>query len=339
MKVWSSSGTAVTGRFAPSPTGLMHLGNAWSFFLAWLGARSAGGRVILRHEDIDPDRSRQSWMDAMERDLSWLGLDWDEGSSHGPHAPYHQSLGGPLYDRALDALKAQGLVYPCYCTRKELRMLAGAPHGAADGLGDAGAAYPGTCRSLTAEERAQKEAEGRKPALRLRCPDDDVETFDDLVLGPQRISLKSCGGDFALRRSDGVWAYQLAVVVDDMRMGVTQVVRGEDILLSTPRQLLLYRLLGGTPPQYAHIPLLHDEEGERLAKRHHSLSIAALREKGCSPFAVIGYFAHLAGLQTSPAPVSPAVLADRIRHEGPFPWHTLPRGPIVVPHDVEDRLK
>lgn len=329
----------VVGRFAPSPTGLLHLGNAWSFFLAWMGARTSGGRVILRHEDIDPDRSRQSWMDAIERDLTWLGLDWDEGPNHGPHGPYHQSLCRGLYDRAVDRLSRLGLVYPCYCTRKELRVLAGAPHGASDGLGDAGAAYPGTCRHLTAEERAEKEAEGRRPALRLLCPDDDVEVFDDLVLGRQEISLKSCGGDFALRRSDGVWAYQLAVVVDDMRMGVTQVVRGEDILLSTPRQLLLYRLLGGTPPDFAHIPLLCDEQGERLAKRHASLSLAALREQGCSPQAIVGEFARIAGLQETNAPTSPKRLADRIMHEGPFPWHCLPRGPIVVPGSAPQRWK
>lgn len=336
MNQHTSSGGTVTGRFAPSPTGLMHLGNAWSFFLAWLGARASGGRIILRHEDIDPDRSRTEWMDAMERDLSWLGLDWDEGSSHGLHAPYHQSMCGPLYERALDALKAKGLVYPCYCTRKELRILAGAPHGASDGLGDAGAAYPGTCRHLTPEQRARKEAEGRHPALRLLCPDDDVETFNDLVLGPQRIPLRDCGGDFALRRSDGVWAYQLAVVVDDIRMGVTQIVRGEDILLSTPRQLLLYRLLNATPPSYAHVPLLCDENGERLAKRHHSLSIAALREKGCSPASIIGFFARLAGLQPDPSPVSPSRLADNIMREGPFPWHALPKGPLIIPHDASD---
>ncbi len=153
------------------------------------------------------------------------------------------------------------------------------------------------------------------------------------MLGPQRLSLKSCGGDFALRRSDGVWAYQLAVVADDMRMEVTQVVRGEDILLSTPRQLLLYRLLGGTPPAFAHIPLLYDEEGERLAKRHRSLSLAALREAGCRPEAVVGHLAHLAGLQQTPSPVTPATLAERIG--GPFPWHVLPKERIVIPGGVE----
>lgn len=326
--------THVTGRFAPSPTGLLHLGNAWSFLLAWLAAKAEGGRVILRHEDIDPARSRQVWMDAIERDLLWLGLTWDEGPETGPHAPYRQSLCSPLYEKALEELKAQGRIYPCYCTRKELRMLAGAPHGAADGLGDAGAAYPGTCRHLSAEERAKKEAEGRRPALRLLCPDDAEETFHDLVLGPQRITLQSCGGDFALRRSDGVWAYQLAVVVDDMRMGVTQVVRGEDILLSTPRQLLLYRLLGGTPPDFAHIPLLHDREGERLAKRHQSLSLAALRDRGYRPEEIVGFLARLAGLQENGAPITAAALTERLRSEGAFPWHRLPKGHLTVPDEL-----
>lgn len=337
--IFSPRRGAPTGRFAPSPTGLLHLGNAWSFLLAYLAARTENGTIILRHEDIDPARSRTSWMEAIERDLTWLGLSWDEGASHGPHGPYHQSLCTAHYEKALSTLRLMGRIYPCYCTRKELRILAGAPHGASDGLGDAGAAYPGTCRRLTPEERARKEAEGRTPACRLLCPDEGEESFCDLVLGPQRISLKSCGGDFALRRSDGVWAYQLAVVVDDMRMGVTQVVRGEDILLSTPRQLLLYRLLGGTAPSFAHIPLLHDEAGERLAKRHQSLSLAALREKGCSSRAIIGFLAHLAGLQPTAAPISPAALAERLRREGPFPWHALPKGPVIIPHDLEKLLK
>lgn len=338
MSTGTFSHPGVFGRFAPSPTGLLHLGNAWSFLLAWLAAKTEEGRIILRHEDIDPVRSRKEWMDAIERDLRWLGLDWDEGPDDGPHAPYRQSLCSPLYEKALDLLQARHIVYPCYCTRRELRLLAGAPHGAADGLGDAGAAYPGTCRHLSAQERARKEAEGRRPSLRLLCPDDAEETFDDLVLGRQHISLQSCGGDFALRRSDGVWAYQLAVVVDDMRMGVTQVVRGEDILLSTPRQLLLYRLLGGMPPVFAHIPLLHDKDGERLAKRHQSLSLAALRERGCRPENIIGFLAHLAGLQENISPLSPAALAERIRGEGRFPWHALPRKHILVPDNPEHIL-
>jgi len=312
---------APVGRLAPSPTGLLHLGNAWSFLLAWLGVRShpsGSGRIILRQEDIDPARSRREWMDGIERDLAWLGLDWD-----GP--VFQQSQLGQRYEAALAALDARGLVYPCYCTRKELRELAGAPHGAHDGLGDAGAAYPGTCRTLTPAQRAEREAQGRRASLRLLCPDGEAgrETFHDLILGPQSFTLTDCGGDFALRRSDGVWAYQLAVVADDLAMGVNQIVRGEDILLSTPRQLLLWRLLGGTPPAFAHIPLLHDAEGERLAKRHKSLSLAQLREAGCRPENIVGWLAHLGGLAPSPAPTTPRELAARLRAEGGMPWERL----------------
>ncbi len=320
------------GRLAPSPTGLLHLGNAWSFLLAWLGVRShpsGAGRIILRQEDIDPARSRQEWMDGIERDLAWLGLDWD-----GP--VFRQSERSAHYEAALAALDARGLVYPCYCTRKELRELAGAPHGAHDGLGDAGAAYPGTCRRLSAEERALREAQGRRASLRLLCPDGEEgrESFRDLVLGPCSFTLTDCGGDFALRRSDGVWAYQLAVVADDMAMGVTQIVRGEDILLSTPRQLLLWRRLGGTAPDFAHIPLLHDSEGERLAKRHKSLSLAQIRESGKSPEVVVGWLAALAGLAPSAAPVSPRALADRLRAEGGMPWHVLRGQHILAVPDI-----
>ena len=244
-------------------------------------------------------------MDGRHRtrsDLARSGL--DEGPNHGPHGPYHQSLCRGLYDSAVDRLREHGLVYPCYCTRKELRVLAGAPHGGRPTVSAMRARpIPETCRHLTAEERAGKEAEGRRPSLRLLCPDDDVEVFDDLVLGRQEISLKSCGGDFALRRSDGVWAYQLAVVVDDMRMGVTQVVRGEDILLShaasasalSPARghasgLCAYsaalRRAGRTPCQAPRQP-----EPRRPA-----------RTGDCSPQAIVGEFARIAGLQETSAP-------------------------------------
>ena len=329
----SSADTPPVGRLAPSPTGLLHLGNAWSFLLAWLGVRahpSGAGRIILRQEDIDPARSRREWMEGIERDLAWLGLDWD-----GP--VFQQSQLGERYEAALGELEARGLVYPCYCTRKELRELAGAPHGAHDGLGDAGAAYPGTCRRLTPEERAAREEQGRRASLRLLCPDGEAgrESFHDLVLGPQSFTLTDCGGDFALRRSDGVWAYQLAVVADDLAMGVNQIVRGEDILLSTPRQLLLWRLFGGTAPSFAHIPLLHDSEGERLAKRHKSLSLAQLRESGCRPESIVGWLARLAGLAPSAEPVTPRDLAARLRAEGGMPWERLRScGRLIVPYGI-----
>ena len=315
------------GRFAPSPTGRLHLGNAFAFLMAWLSIRSQGGLMILRIEDIDPDRSRPEFVRAIMEDLAWLGLDWDEGppktneenASDGNDEkkqnlrrgknrfiPYVQSLRSRRYEEVIAELQGRGLVYPCYCTRKELRMLASAPH-----VGDEGAPYPGTCRTLTDNQRKTLEASGRRPSLRLdteaaaRQLNADADAplvlrFTDGVLGEQRFTMKDCGGDFALRRSDGVFAYQLAVAVDDADMGVTEVVRGEDLLLSTPRQLLLFQLLGRTPPRYAHVPLLHDAAGERLAKRHKSLELAALRLAGQSPQDVLSRLGGLAGCLDRP---------------------------------------
>jgi glutamyl-tRNA synthetase len=209
-------------------------------------------------------------------------------------------------------LQARGLVYPCFCTRKELRMLASAPH-----IGDEGVPYPGTCRSLSETERTERMAQGKRFSLRLDTQaamraalsgtaetEHSLLSFEDAVLGPQAFTMKDCGGDFALRRSDGVFAYQLAVTVDDAAMGVTEVVRGEDLLLSTPRQILLLRLLGASAPRYAHVPLLHDSEGERLAKRHKSLELKVLREAGIGPEAVIGYLGHLAGFLDTLRPIT-----------------------------------
>lgn len=311
MRAWNSE---VIGRLAPSPTGLLHLGNAWSFWLAWLDVRSRGGRLILRMEDIDPARSRAEYAEAARRDLKWLGLDWDE------EAPA-QSGRGAAYDRALELLTRKGLIYPCFCTRKELRSLAGAPQ-----VGDEGAPYPGLCRDLNPEERKRKEAEGRRAALRLRCPADKKWAFHDRVLGPRRLSLEDSGGDFALRRSDGVYAYQLAVVVDDLEAGVTTVVRGNDILASTPRQLYLISLFGGRPPEYAHLPLLVDHDGERLAKRHNSLTLAALRESGARPEAILGLLAGRSGLQNSTRPTRAGELTG-------FDLSRLGRAAISLPPD------
>ncbi len=245
----------------------------------------------MRMEDIDPIRSKPEYAAAIMRDLQWLGLNWDGES-------YVQSARLGVYEQTIAAFAAQGLVYPCYCTRKELRELASAPHMAANdgGAGDLGAPYPGACRNLTAKERAEFEAQGRKPCIRLRYPEQNLE-INDLVLGNCVFNGRESGGDFALRRSDGVFAYQLAVSVDDAAMGVTQVVRGKDILASTPRQIYLLQLLGGAIPEYAHVPLILDQEGERLAKRHNSLRLTTLRENGVAADAVIGWLAHLAGLQ------------------------------------------
>ncbi|EPR30508.1 Glutamyl/glutaminyl-tRNA synthetase, class Ic, catalytic domain-containing protein [Alkalidesulfovibrio alkalitolerans DSM 16529] len=304
----------------------MHLGNSWASLLAWLAAKSRGGSMILRIEDIDPQRSRPEYIDGLRRDLEWLGLTWDEGPDKGgPHAPYLQSERTHLYQRAVDALGERGLIYPCFCTRKELRSLASAPH-----AGEAGPAYPGLCARLSREECAARLAKGRSPALRLRCANDEV-TFVDLVRGRLCLSPASAG-DVAVRRSDGVWAYQLAVVVDDIAMGVTQVVRGEDLLDSTPSQAMLFSLLGGQVPEFWHVPLLVDHEGERLAKRHRSLEIAALREMGVAPGAVIGWLAARAGLLQRERPTMPDELLSG------FSTDRVPHGPVVVPADLPARL-
>ncbi|MDR2725643.1 MAG: tRNA glutamyl-Q(34) synthetase GluQRS [Candidatus Adiutrix sp.] len=308
---------ALRGRLAPSPTGLLHLGNAWAFWLAWLQARRAGGRLVLRLEDLDPARSRSDHADRIRRDLKWLGLDWDE------EAPA-QSRRGPAYEAALAGLSDRGLIYPCFCTRRELRSLAGAPQ-----VGDAGAAYAGTCRALSPERRAAQAASGRARALRLICPPERAWSFQDLASGPQSLTLAECGGDFALRRSDGVFAYQLAVVVDDLDQGVTSVVRGRDLLASTPRQLYLFELLGGRAPAYAHVPLILDHQGERLAKRHAGLSLTALREAGVRPESIFGFLARLAGFSDRPGPLAAGALAPG------FDWAWRRPEDLRLPENVD----
>lgn len=282
---------------APSPTGLLHLGNAWAFWVAWASARAFSGKLVLRIEDIDPARSKPEYVAALLEDLAWLGIDWDLGPNAAGQAEngssFYQSNRFAVYQKALQVLESKGLVYPCYCTRKELREIAGAPH-----VDDAGAPYPGTCRALHPADRERFDRMGRKYSLRLVCPEESIWTFTDLVAGRQHATLHTCGGDFALRRSDGVYAYQLAVVVDDMAMGITEVVRGNDILVSTPRQLYLYSLLGGKEPRYAHVPLVTDNEGERLAKRHGSLTLRSLREAGVRAETLLGWLASSSGIRS-----------------------------------------
>ncbi len=319
--------TPVRGRLAPSPTGHLHLGNAWSFLLCWLGVRAAGGRLILRMEDIDPERSRPEFVAGIMRDLSWLGLDWDEGPDcGGPYAPYTQQARLERYAQVIETLTRLGRTYPCYCSRKELRTMASAPH-----LEDAGPIYPGTCLGLNVAEHAEREAQGRRPSLRLRGGE-DVQ-FEDLVHGDVRLGWTECGGDFPLRRSDGVIAYQLAVAVDDMDQEINLVARGADILPCTPRQILLFRLLGGKVPRYAHVPLLLDHEGVRLAKRHQACELRVLRESGVSPSAVVGYLGRLAGLLPSRVAVTPRELVTG------FKWEKIPRKPVVLDQDIELLLK
>jgi len=289
----------VSGRFAPSPSGPMHLGNARTALLAWLDVRARGGRMLLRVEDLDRDRCRPRWIDLMRHDLEWLGLDWDEDTQP-------QSRRDPAYDVALDRLWTLGLVYPCFCSRRELAV-ASAPHGPAD------APYPGTCRALTDGERAQRIAEGRRPALRVALPDRALSITDRLC-GVVSQQLAADVGDIIVRRSDGLYAYQLAVVVDDAADGVSHVVRGDDLLSSTPRQVALQQLLGLPTPAYAHVPLVLGLDGERLAKRHGAVSLLELRERGVTSQRLIGLLAGLSGIGDG-GPARPAELVAGFRLE------------------------
>lgn len=313
---------AVTGRFAPSPSGRIHLGNILCCLLAWLSARQKGGRVILRIEDLDTARCPRRYGEQMCRDIQWLGLDWDEGPViGGPSGPYEQSRRTALYQAALERLEAQGLVYPCFCTRAELHA-ASAPH-----REDGQVVYPGTCRGLTAEQAAERARRtGRPPALRLRVPEEEI-TFIDGHMGEYGEWLPEDCGDFLLRRSDGMFAYQLAVVVDDAAMGVTEVVRGADLLASTPRQLLLYRLLGLEAPAFYHFPLLLGSDGQRLSKRNADAGLDTLGERYTAS-EILGKLAYLAGFNPSAEPRSgESLLAD-------FAWEKVPRTDIRIPEGL-----
>lgn len=297
----------VRGRYAPSPTGDLHLGNLRTALLAWLFARSVGGAFVLRMEDLDQPRVRAGAAQRLLEDLRWLGLDWDEGPDvGGPLGPYVQSQREALYRSALGRLHARGLLYPCYCTRAELARLASAPQGGADTQ----ARYPGTCRHLSERQRHAQEAAGRRPALRFRVPDEPIR-FEDDVVGPMVESVAETVGDFVVRRSDGVVAYQLAVVVDDGLMGITQVVRGADLLSSTARQLALFDALGyPRPTTFAHVPLVLDRAGERLAKRDAAAGVGALRAGGMDATTVVGRLAASCGLWPAHEPATArAVLA------------------------------
>ena len=309
---------AVTGRFAPSPSGRIHLGNILCCLLAWLSARQKGGRVILRIEDLDIARCPRRYGEQMCRDIQWLGLDWDEGPViGGPSGPYEQSRRTALYQAALRRLEAQGLVYPCFCTRAELHA-ASAPH-----REDGQVVYPGTCRGLTAEQAAERARRtGRAPALRLWVPEEEI-TFTDGHMGEYREWLPADCGDFLLRRSDGIFAYQLAVVVDDAEMGVTQVVRGSDLLSSTPRQIWLQERLNLPHPQYGHVPLLLAPDGRRLAKRDRDQELGQLQSRFTAP-QIVGTLAHAAGLLDREEEVAPEELLPLFR------WDKLPRKDLTL---------
>ena len=296
----------VVGRFAPSPSGRMHLGNVFSALMAWLSVRSARGTMVLRIEDLDPDRCRPEYAEQMKDDLRWLGLDWDVEQTP-------QSRRTEAYRECFERLREMGLVYPCYCSRGELHA-ASAPHAS-----DGNVIYAGTCRDLTEEERAAKT---RRPAWRLIVSDEEI-AFHDGLQGEYRENLARECGDFIIRRSDGVYAYQLAVVTDDAEAGVTQIVRGRDLLSSTPRQIYLQRLLGLPTPEYYHVPLLVAPDGRRLSKREHDLDMGALRER-CTPEALLGCLAQLSGLRPTAEPVTAGELA------AVFSWNFAAKENITI---------
>lgn len=307
MRCMAYSQGHVVGRFAPTPSGRMHLGNVFSALLGWLAVRAAGGTMVLRIEDIDPRAQDRAVADLLMADLEWLGLDWDEG-------PTYQSERRAVYEDALAHLSAAGLTYPCFCTRAELHA-ASAPH-ASDGT----YVYQGTCRDLSPEEVARR-SEARPPATRLRVPDAHDPSgnvlVEDLVYGAHEEKLAHDCGDFLVRRSDGVFAYQLAVVVDDGLSGVNLVVRGRDLLGSAARQTYLARLLGFEPPRYAHVPLLVAPDGRRLSKREKDLDLGALREAGVPAERIVGALAACVGLAQPGALALPADLIDD------FSWNLI----------------
>ncbi|WP_241156499.1 MULTISPECIES: tRNA glutamyl-Q(34) synthetase GluQRS [unclassified Adlercreutzia] len=301
-----TGGTRVVGRFAPSPTGRMHAGNIFAALMAWLVAKSQGGDMVLRIEDLDRERSKPRFRDAVQRDFESLGLTWDAG-------PFYQHDRDEAYRAAFDALSARGLTYPCFCTRADLHA-ASAPHQGEKHV------YPGTCRSLTDAERAVRrerlEAEARatgaparRPSCRLRV-DERVIEVDDQIQGPYAQRLDRECGDFLVRRSDGAFAYQLAVVVDDAAQGVSSVVRGVDLLCSTPQQVYLQDLLGLPHARYAHVPLFVAPDGRRLAKRNRDAALDELLARFKTPAGVVGHVAYAAGLIPADEPVMPEQLLE-----------------------------
>lgn len=289
----------VVGRFAPTPSGRMHLGNVFAALIAWLSVRSQGGEMVLRMEDLDTLRTSDAYARLLRQDLSWLGLDYDRETPP-------QSTRSETYDRYFDRLMEMGLLYPCYCTRSQLHSV-NAPH-----LSDGTYVYPGTCRNLTPQARR---AMNRAPAWRVVVPD-RLWSLDDRVQGRYELNLAKDCGDMVVRRADGVYVYQLAVTVDDGEAGVTEVVRGMDLLSSAPRQMYLQELFGFPHPQYAHVPMLLAPDGRRLSKRDRDLDLGEL-QKRFSPEAIIGLLAHAAGLIDRPAPISAAELAKE------FQWSNL----------------
>ena len=300
----------IRGRLAPSPTGAQHVGNARTYLIAWLAARSAGGTIALRMEDLDGPRIKKGAAEQALDDLRWLGLDWDG-------EPMVQSRRMAHYAAALETLKSKNLVYPCTCTRSDVAAAASAPH-----AGDEGPAYPGTC-----SRRSATDVPTDRPYC-WRFHVSDSPSFVDGFRGPVAIDLKQQGGDFVVWKTDGTPAYQLAVVVDDAAMGVTQVIRGDDLIPSTPRQILLYEALGLDPPTFVHVPLVVGTDGRRLAKRHGDTRLSTLRTVGVKPEMLVGILAWSCGWRKEMEPATPRELITS------FDWKTIPREPFVLTEEL-----
>ena len=297
---------APVGRFAPTPSGRMHLGNVFAAMVAWLSVRSRNGSLVLRMEDLDTQRTSEENAQILRQDLLWLGLDWDVETPA-------QSQRSPVYDRYFSQLQEMGLLYPCYCTRSQLHNV-NAPH-----LSDGTYVYPGTCRDLN---DAQKAAFSRLPAWRVKVPE-GIWTVEDLCQGHYTQELSSQCGDFVVRRADGVYVYQLAVTVDDGEAGVTEVVRGMDLLGSAPRQMYLQKLFGFPHPAYGHVPMLLSADGRRLSKRDQDLDMGALRQH-CTAQQILGTLAHASGLIDRQVAISAKELAAE------FSWDKLRGDSIFV---------
>ncbi len=337
-----NSDMRLRGRYAPSPSGLIHLGNARTALLAWLSVRSRGGAFIWRLEDLDVPRVAAGMAAAALEDLRWLGLDWDEGPDcGGPHAPYCQSQRRELYEEALACLAAAGRLFPCRLSRKDLRGLASAPHG----TGRALPPYPASLRprDLPPDWYEALQAGNATPASIRFIVDASAAVceatplagvvVEDLLQEPFSECVAETVGDFVLKRRDGVYAYHLAVVVDDIAMGINQVVRGRDLLDSTARQMLLIRALGAPLPQYAHVPLLLDERGGKLSKRDGVPSLRELREAGIAAEKITGYLAYSAGLMDEPHGCTPEELL------GDFDWQRVARQDSVLPQNLLEILR
>ena len=297
---------APVGRFAPTPSGRMHLGNVFAALIAWLSVRSRGGNLVLRMEDLDTQRTSDAFAKTLREDLAWLGLDWDMETEP-------QSRRSHIYEQYFQQLADLGLLYPCYCTRSQLHSV-NAPH-----LADGTYVYPGTCRNLT---DIQKASFDRAPAWRVKVPN-RCWTVEDHIQGTYRENLATDCGDFVVRRADGVYVYQLAVTVDDGLAGVTEVVRGTDLLSSAPRQMYLQELFGFPHPEYAHVPLLLAPDGRRLSKRDQDLDLGALRQR-LTPEQLIGMLGYISGLLERNIPISAQELAAE------FSWEKLKKDGIFL---------